>query len=274
MATALEGTKVKWLLAASVIGASMVVTAGSAASLASSSQTEFVPEGSIQELPETLARVAGRACPPNMALVGQSCVDKYEGSLVEIHGDGTESAFSPHEAPNGRVVRAVSRPGVVPQAHISMNEAKRACAASNKRLCRADEWKSACKGPSASRYPYGDTRVASSCVDTNRTSPMIVLYGGERTGRTMNDPRANQIDNTVEKTGEAASCTNAYDVHDMVGNVHEWTDDSSFRGGYYLDTKSNGEGCDYRTTAHAPAYYDYSTGFRCCADAGNDITID
>jgi sulfatase modifying factor 1 len=58
-------------------------------------------------------------------------------------------------------------------------------------------------------------------------------------------------------------------VHDMVGNVHEWTDDASFRGGYYLDTKLNGEGCDYRTTAHAPAYYDYSTGFRCCADEGS-----
>jgi hypothetical protein len=85
----------------------------------------------------------------------------------------------------------------------------------------------------------------------------------------MNDPRANQMDDTVMATGASAACTNGYDVHDMVGNVHEWTDDASFRGGYYLDTKLNGEGCDYRTTAHAPAYYDYSTGFRCCADEGS-----
>jgi formylglycine-generating enzyme len=97
---------------------------------------------------------------------------------------------------------------------------------------------------------------------------MVVLFGGERSERTMNDPRANQIDNTVAKTGSADRCTNGYGVHDMVGNVHEWTDDASFRGGYYLDTKVNGDGCDYRTTAHAPSYYDYSTGFRCCADAG------
>jgi hypothetical protein len=54
----------------------------------------------------------------------------------------------------------------------------------------------------------------------------------------------------------------------MVGNIHEWTDDGSFRGGYYLDTEINGEGCDYKTSAHAPWYYDYSTGFRCCSDAG------
>jgi hypothetical protein len=55
----------------------------------------------------------------------------------------------------------------------------------------------------------------------------------------------------------------------MVGNIHEWTDDASFRGGYYLDTQMNGEGCDYRTTAHSANYYDYSTGFRCCADVGS-----
>ena len=207
-------------------------------------------------------------CPANMAHVGSSCVDKYEGSLVEIHEDGTETDFSPHEAPNGHRVRAVSRPGVVPQAHISMVEAQKACKASGKRLCRANEWKSACKGPEHTRYPYGNERVANACVDTNRTSPMNRLFNGERNDRTLNDPRANQMANTVEATGAAAACTNDYGVHDMVGNVHEWTDDGSFRGGYYLDTKLNGPGCDYRTTAHAKTYYDYSTGFRCCADEG------
>ena len=83
----------------------------------------------------------------------------------------------------------------------------------------------------------------------------------------MNDPRLNQIDNTVEPTGAAAACTNEYGVHDMVGNVHEWADDGAFHGGYYLDTEQNGEGCDYKTSAHASWYYDYSTGFRCCSDA-------
>jgi hypothetical protein len=203
-----------------------------------------------------------------MARVGSSCVDKYEGSLVEIRDDGTEVAFSPYEAPNGHAIRAVSRPNVVPQAHISMIEAQRACRTSGKRLCHGSEWKAACQGPDHTRYPYGNRRVAGACVDTNRTSPMSLLHRGKRSGRTMNDPLANQQANTLELTGAAASCTNGYEVHDMVGNVHEWTDDRSFRGGYYLDTKLNGEGCEYRTTAHAATYYDYSTGFRCCADAG------
>ena len=209
-----------------------------------------------------------RACPSTMAHVGHSCVDKYEASLVEHTADG-DKAFSPYQAPNGRDVRAVSRRGVVPQAHISMVEAKRACTASGKRLCKAQEWKAACKGPESTRYPYGNKRTPGACVDTNRSSPMNTLHGGERTSKTLNDPLANQQKNTLEATGNREACTNGYDVHDMVGNVHEWTDDASFRGGYYLDTKLNGEGCDYRTTAHAPAYYDYSTGFRCCADEGS-----
>jgi len=36
---------------------------------------------------------------------------------------------------------------------------------------------------------------------------------------------------------------------------------------YYLDTTLNGDGCNYRTVAHAHDYHDYSTGFRCCAPA-------
>ncbi len=264
-----KGVKVRWLVAGGIVGALLVVSAGSSASLASSMSAAHVVE--TPDLPEMIARITDRRpCPPEMALVGKTCVDRWEGSLVEIHDDGTETDFDPHRPPNGHRVRAVSRPGVTPQAHISMIEAKKACEASGKRLCRADEWKAACKGPQKTRFPYGNQRIAHACVDTNRTSPMNVLFGGERTARTMNDPRANQMDNTVEKTGAAETCTNEYGVYDMVGNVHEWTADGSFRGGYYLDTKLNGPGCDYRTTAHAPAYYDYSTGFRCCADAWSE----
>ncbi len=246
----------------------MVFPGLSAASLASASPASdapFRPSLSTMVMPHA----SSAACPSTMAHVGSSCVDKYEASLVEIHDDGSEVPFSPYSAPNGHNVRAVANPGVTPQAHISMVEAKRACEASHKRLCRAQEWKTACKGPDSTRYPYGNTRVSGACVDTNRTSPMSTLHNGEHSSRTLNDPLANQQDGTVEHTGASESCTNGYGVHDMVGNVHEWTDDGSFRGGYYLDTKLNGEGCEYRTTAHAPSYYDYSTGFRCCADEGS-----
>jgi sulfatase modifying factor 1 len=84
----------------------------------------------------------------------------------------------------------------------------------------------------------------------------------------MNQPIINQLPNTLLPTGERAECTNGYGVYDMVGNLHEWVDDpdGTFRGGYYMDTTKNGDGCSYRTTAHDFTYHDYSTGFRCCMD--------
>ena len=51
--------------------------------------------------------------------------------------------------------RAVSRPGVVPQGYLSKPTAKAACEAAGKRLCRIEEWKTACRGEQNTRFPYG-----------------------------------------------------------------------------------------------------------------------
>jgi hypothetical protein len=44
-------------------------------------------------------------------------------------------------------------------------------------------------------------------------------------------------------------------------------------GGFYSTTDQHGAGCAYTTIAHEPSYHDYSTGFRCCADAGDAQTF-
>ena len=41
----------------------------------------------------------------------------------------------------------------------------------------------------------------------------------------------------------------------------------TFRGGYYRNKREAGPSCTYATDTHAPTYHDYSTGFRCCAEA-------
>jgi formylglycine-generating enzyme required for sulfatase activity len=209
------------------------------------------------------------------------CVDRWEGTLVEITATG-EIPFSPYEAVKGRRVRAVTTRGAIPQAYISKNEAAAACRASHKRLCTEVEWETACRGRKPTAFPYGETRRDGYCND-HGISPLMAYYSdlGEQmfTPVAMNDPRLNQLQGTVAPTGSHAKCTNSFGVFDMVGNVHEWVDDSppgegprapagrgAFRGGYYLDTHINGDGCAYRTIAHDPSYHDYSTGFRCCAD--------
>lgn len=213
------------------------------------------------------------------------CIDAYEGSLVELVApekvEGVERnakaavverPFSPFEQVKGRHVKAQSKAGVTPQAYVSRNEADVACKAAHKRLCTEDEWVHACRGKRPTTFPYGDQRKAGHCNDGVITGPLVTLFASMGDGaygfEPMNDGRLNQQPGTVARTGSFKKCRNSYGVYDMVGNVHEWVEDpaGTFRGGYYLDTHVNGDGCDYRTTAHDASYHDYSTGFRCCSD--------
>jgi hypothetical protein len=221
---------------------------------------------------------ADARCPAEMALVDDRvCVDRWEASLLERVPNGGERPWSPYLGIEGHEahIRAVSRAGVIPQAYISGSQAAGACAASGKRLCAPDEWERACRGPAGTTFPYGDVRRAGVCNDDIRPVHPVAEVGrilgipGDRLWRDgMNQPLVNQLPNTLLPTGDRAECTNAYGVYDMVGNLHEWVDDpdGTFRGGYYMDTTKNGDGCSYQTTAHDFTYHDYSTGFRCCMD--------
>jgi formylglycine-generating enzyme required for sulfatase activity len=205
---------------------------------------------------------------------GRFCIDRYEASTVELLGKGRTRRHSPYEPVDDLKVKAVTRKGVVPQAHISRNQAEAACKNAGKRLCSDSEWVAACKGKRPTTWPYGKEHREGRCNDAGVSSfnryygpgdggePDRALY----TWANMNDRRLNQLKGTLAKTGSFTKCKNSFGLYDMVGNLHEWTSNpnGTFRGGYYLDTHINGDGCDYKTSAHAPKYYDYSTGFRCC----------
>jgi formylglycine-generating enzyme len=220
-------------------------------------------------------------CPPGMAHVLTDetpsrayCIDKWEGSIVEVNGK-QEVSHPPTEPVTNLKVKAISRAGVVPQGYISKNEAEAACKAARKRLCTGDEWQFACRGKKPTTFPYGDERKDGYCNDSGR-APIASLHpelgdGVYSSGQALNDPRINKSPNTVAPTGSFSKCKNAFGVFDMVGNLHEWTADVTgthgvFRGGYYQDTHLNGDGCKYKTVAHDVSYHDYSTGFRCCSD--------
>jgi formylglycine-generating enzyme required for sulfatase activity len=210
-----------------------------------------------------------------MVLVAKRfCIDPYEGSLVVKSADGTTRPQSPYHVPllqDGIVYLAQSRAGVVPQGYVSAQTAASACRAVGKRLCQAVEWRAACGGSEGTAFPYGPLRIPGKCKETG-TKSMMQLHADTLArgwGRAeLNDPRNNQLSGSVARTGSFPECVNDYGVYDMVGNLHEWTADpnGTFQGGYWLDTSQHGEGCAYRTIAHASDYHDYSTGFRCCAD--------
>ncbi|WP_437922675.1 SUMF1/EgtB/PvdO family nonheme iron enzyme [Sorangium sp. So ce291] len=219
------------------------------------------------------AAAARKGCPAGMASVrGEFCIDRFEASTVELLPDGGERRHSPFEPVGKLKVKALSRRGVKPQAYISRNQAEAACQNAGKRLCTDEEWVTACKGKRATVFPYGRERERGACNDSGVSSfNRYFGQGGEAplsafTWANMNDARLNQLEGTLAPTGSFRRCKSSFGVHDMVGNLHEWTSAArgTFRGGYYLDSARHGDGCDYKTTAHSTGYHDYSTGFRCC----------
>jgi hypothetical protein len=200
-------------------------------------------------------------CPAGMAHVATFCVDRFEASLI---------GWSPFQRPAG-VHPAASRRGAVPQGYISQVQAGASCAAAGKRLCADAEWLRACQGPTTTTYPYGQTRQPGTCNDARSLHPAVELYGTSDAWiySHLDSPCLNQLAHGLDRTGALTGCVTAEGAFDMMGNLHEWTADpaGTFRGGYYVDTVLNGNGCLYATTAHDPSYADYSTGFRCCANA-------
>jgi sulfatase modifying factor 1 len=212
-------------------------------------------------------------CPAGMTRIEDGagfCIDRWEASLAEEVGGGELAPWSPYATPGTAAVRALSAPGVVPQGYITQVQATAACAAAGKRLCTDTEWLRACRGAGAQTYPYGATREDGWCNDARDCHPVVQFFesGADWVWSELGNSCINQLPDGLAETGAYPLCESDDGVFDMMGNLHEWTADpeGTFRGGFYVDTVINGEGCLYRTSAHDVSHWDYSTGFRCCAD--------
>lgn len=210
-------------------------------------------------------------CPPGMLRSADVCIDRFEAALVELAADGTPlGTWSPYHNPGTIRVRAVSLRDAVPQGYIDQPQAAAACAEAGKRLCSDAEWLRACQGSAGTTYPYGDTRIPGACNDARATHPAIELFGtaADWIWSELGNPCISQIPASLAITGQHPACISEDGALDLMGNLHEWTADpaGTFRGGFYVDTLLNGPGCLYATTAHDIQHWDYSTGFRCCAD--------
>jgi sulfatase modifying factor 1 len=218
-----------------------------------------------------LTEAPGRdGCPPGMLLVAGTCVDVYEAVLFEVSAGGALTAWSPFHNPGARRVRAASIGGVTPQAYVSGRQAAAACAEAGKRLCTDAEWLRACRGPGATTYPYGPARQPGVCNDARAQHPAVEYFGTSAAWiwSELGNACIDQLPDSLALTGDHPGCVSVEGAFDLMGNLHEWTADpaGTFRGGYYVDTVINGAGCLYATTAHDVGHWDYSTGFRCCAD--------
>jgi len=232
-----------------------------------------------------------------MVLVGRTCVDRFEASLLEIANDGSTIVHPYYARPEkGIRYRATNASGAFPQAYISRVESEASCKEADKRLCSMREWKRACMGRGYQTYPYGQRGVRGKC-NTGKVHLLTQMFGKPQGGfkydEHFNSPELNKTPDFLARSGAYAECQSELGVADMVGNLHEWVKDmvdddfvqhmedenierhkqpwhvgnGVFMGGFYSTTSEHGPGCTFTTIAHEPAYHDYSTGFRCCKDA-------
>lgn len=144
--------------------------------------------------------------------------------------------------------------GALPQVGITFSEAESLCSALDKRLCTELEWQRAATGPANMPYGYGPSFESGRC--NTPTSANGTWSGGA----------------SLAPCGSFGECKNAYGIHDMIGNVWEWTSTwyspqqqwRIVRGGSYFHS-ANWARTDTRYGRYLDGQYRLDlVGFRCC----------
>ncbi len=251
----------------------------------------------------------GPCPPEMVFVDGKLCVDRFEATLLDMETsrvlspdfpvtpnlfDNVLGDWATGRSRTGRVharamplpfvpewqrgkkfeVMAVPRPHARPNGYLTGLVAESACTNAGKRLCTLPEFVLACRGQDDTQFPYGDTYLDGVCNVNRDVHPAATLHDNASIGHL--DPRLNRVrvngETLLRETGSTPSCKSRWGndaIYDLVGNLDEWVDEEggAFAGGFYARSTRNG--CDAVITAHPKSYLDYSTGVRCCKDAGN-----
>lgn len=134
-------------------------------------------------------------------------------------------------------------PGKPPAFQVTQTEAEKLCRDAGKRLCTAEEWERACKGPKSENYAYGNVHDTEFC------------------GKGITD---------AKPAGDWEKCKSGWGVYDQSGNFREWTNTAQGSGRFVVKgglkgQPEKGTRCAF-TDSEREDYTDKSLSFRCCRD--------
>ncbi len=213
-------------------------------------------------------------CPPEMVelkLKDKSfCIDRYESYIVGYDKNGKPYRYEPKfeyvvkkdgKYQPGNIfdkstlkdrIYARSGKGMTPIDSVSFYEAEIACKNAGKRLCRKEEWNSACRGNKNQNYPYGNQYREDYCNGYE--------YGLAKSSI------------SVLPSGSMEKCDNGYGVMDLSGNLWEWIDGTDpsgslklIKGGGFANSGYDEEILSCIKDKYQPPEIRLSgVGFRCC----------
>lgn len=155
--------------------------------------------------------------------------------------------------------------GAIPDVMVTYLDMERLCNERGERICKDYEFNKACEGPDNKPYPYGYKRDVTAC---NINKPYIDWDMEKISHHDWDEVK--RLDQRVP-SGYFNKCVSDYGVHDIVGNVDEFYNNSygiptkvAMMGGHWIHGARNR--CRAATLAHNEWFFIYEAGGRCCKD--------
>ncbi len=187
-------------------------------------------------------------------------IDEYEVTNKQYLSFASKTGYITEGAKEGKDWMLFWTPEMsnFPVVYITWKDADAYCKADGRRLPTEEEWEKAARGPNGNRFPWGNEWIdgRSNTYEAGNTKPVAV--------GTYDD-------------------VSFYGVHDMLGNVQEWTSSwyKPYKGNLVKDSQANDKmrvvrglsavykskgGSLWERSAWVPEAL-YNFGFRCVKDA-------